>query len=149
MGPKKRRRISGGTREATRKNFAFGSGRKRAGKADAAAGRLASVPRPNSQWRSCNLKIGTDWKQSPPKLVWKKKVGPAWSSMIIVDGKLFTQEQHDEAKASICLDAATGEEFWSHEDKATQFWDGQAGAGPRATPTFVDGSCTLSAAREF
>ena len=23
-------------------------------------------------------------------MVWKKKVGPAWSSMIIVDGKLFT-----------------------------------------------------------
>jgi outer membrane protein assembly factor BamB len=86
-----------------------------------------------------NLKIGTDWKQSPPTLVWKKKVGPAWSSMIIVDGKLFTQEQHDDAEALVCLDAATGKELWSHEDPKARFWDGQAGAGPRATPTFVDG----------
>ncbi len=86
-----------------------------------------------------NLRIGTDWKQSPPKLVWKKKVGPAWSSMIIVDGKLFTQEQHDKDEALICCNATTGDQLWEHEDKATQFWDGQAGSGPRATPTFVDG----------
>lgn len=86
-----------------------------------------------------NLRIGTDWKQSPPTLVWKKKVGPAWSSMIIVDGKLFTQEQHDEAEALICLNATTGSELWSHEDANARFWDGQSGAGPRATPTFVDG----------
>ena len=59
--------------------------------------------------------------------------------MIIVDGKLFTQEQHGKDEALICCDAATGDQLWEHEDKATQFWDGQAGSGPRATPTFVDG----------
>jgi outer membrane protein assembly factor BamB len=94
---------------------------------------------PTRNGEVANLKIGTDWNQSPPKLVWKKRVGPAWSSMIIVDGKLFTQEQHDKDEALICCDAATGDELWTHEDKGVQFWDGQAGAGPRATPTFVDG----------
>ena len=44
-----------------------------------------------------------------------------------------------EDEALICCNAATGDQLWEHEDKATQFWDGQAGSGPRATPTFVDG----------
>ena len=38
----------------------------------------------------------------------------------------------------MCLNAATGRDLWSHLDKV-RFWDGQAGAGPRATPTFHDG----------
>ena len=94
---------------------------------------------PTRNGEVANLKVGADWNQSPPKLIWKKRVGPAWSSMIIVDGKLFTQEQHGNDEALICCDAATGDELWTHEDKGVQFWDGQAGAGPRATPTFVDG----------
>src|SRR5262249_54875861 len=36
-----------------------------------------------------------DWTTSPPTEVWRRKVGPAWSGMIVVDGLLFTQEQRD------------------------------------------------------
>jgi outer membrane protein assembly factor BamB len=84
------------------------------------------------------VKIATDWNSAPPKQLWRKRVGPAWSSVAIVDGRLFTQEQRGEAEAVISLDAVTGEEIWAHEDKS-RFWEAVAGAGPRATPTFVDG----------
>ena len=82
--------------------------------------------------------ISTDWNEHPPKEIWRRKIGPAWSSVLIVDGRLYTQEQRGEAEALVALEAASGREIWAHEDRV-RFSDGQAGAGPRATPTFSDG----------
>jgi hypothetical protein len=84
------------------------------------------------------VEIATDWKSKPPRLVWRQRIGPAWSSMVVVGGRLFTQEQRGESEAVVCLDAATGREIWAHED-ATRFWEAVSGAGPRATPAFADG----------
>src|SRR5581483_8563696 len=64
--------------------------------------------------------------------------GPAWSSVIVVGDRLFTQEQRDDKEAVVCYDAATGERVWVHED-AARFWETVSGAGPRATPTFAYG----------
>ena len=84
------------------------------------------------------IEISTDWNSAPPQLVWRQRIGPAWSSMLVIDGRLFTQEQVGETEAVICLDAATGRRIWSHENVA-RFWDSQSGAGPRATPAFDRG----------
>jgi outer membrane protein assembly factor BamB len=81
--------------------------------------------------------ISTNWS-SPPKPLWKRPVGPAWSSMIVVAQRLFTQEQRGASEAVLCYDAITGEELWSHEDPA-RFEEAIAGVGPRATPTFHNG----------
>jgi outer membrane protein assembly factor BamB len=81
--------------------------------------------------------ISTNWS-SPPTQLWKRPVGPAWSSMIVVAQRLFTQEQRGASEAVVCYDAQTGEELWSHEDPA-RFEESLAGVGPRATPTFRDG----------
>src|SRR5262249_39712188 len=80
----------------------------------------------------------TNWSEAPPKLLWKRRIGPAWSSFVVIGERLFTAEQRGEQEATVCLDAAAGHEIWSHVDRA-RFWDGQAGAGPRATPTFDGG----------
>jgi outer membrane protein assembly factor BamB len=80
----------------------------------------------------------TDWSSSPPKELWRRRVGPAWSSMAIVDGKLFTQEQRGENEAVVCLDAGTGSELWAHEEPG-RFTEALSSLGPRATPTFSDG----------
>jgi len=58
--------------------------------------------------------------------------------VLIVGNRLFTQEQRGEFEVTVCLEADTGREVWSHQDK-TRYSDGQAGAGPRATPTFSEG----------
>jgi outer membrane protein assembly factor BamB len=84
------------------------------------------------------VRVATDWQASPPRLLWRQRVGPGWSSLAVVGGRLFTQEQRGEAEAVVCLDAATGRELWVHQD-AARFADGQAGPGPRATPTFAAG----------
>jgi outer membrane protein assembly factor BamB len=84
------------------------------------------------------VRIATDWDTTPPRLLWRRRVGPAWSSVAVVGDRLYTQEQRGDAEAVVCLDAASGREVWAHED-AVRFWDAQSGAGPRATPTFADG----------
>lgn len=82
--------------------------------------------------------IAGDWTSRPPQLIWRKRVGPAWSSLIVVGGRVFTQEQRGEQETVVCYDAANGQELWSHADKA-RFWDSVSSAGPRATPTFHRG----------
>jgi outer membrane protein assembly factor BamB len=93
---------------------------------------------PNRDNRVYDVKLATDWETHPPKQLWRHRVGPAWSSVIVVDGKLFTQEQRGENEAIVCYDAQTGEELWAHED-ATRFFEPLSRAGPRGTPTFADG----------
>ncbi|HEV3021567.1 MAG TPA: PQQ-binding-like beta-propeller repeat protein, partial [Pirellulales bacterium] len=82
--------------------------------------------------------ISTDWKSHPPQLIWRQRVGPAWSSVIVVAGRLFTQEQRGDREAVVCYDAATGREQWMCDD-AARFVEGVSGIGPRATPTFALG----------
>ncbi len=74
------------------------------------------------------------------KMLWKQPVGFAWSSMIVVDGLLFTQEQRGPKEAVVCLDAATGGEVWAYTYEARYEDATQAsGTGPRSTPTFYNG----------
>ncbi|MBI3856263.1 MAG: PQQ-like beta-propeller repeat protein, partial [Planctomycetes bacterium] len=84
------------------------------------------------------VRIAADWKEAPPQLVWKERVGPGWSSIIVVDRFLVTQEQRGDSEAVVCYDAETGQELWSHRN-AARFEEGIAGPGPRATPTFREG----------
>ena len=82
--------------------------------------------------------LTADWKTTPPRLVWKKRVGPGWSSVIVAGGRLFTQEQRGPAEAVVCYEADTGRELWAYE-QAGRFEEYVSGPGPRATPTFVHG----------
>jgi outer membrane protein assembly factor BamB len=93
---------------------------------------------PNRDGAVHDVRIATNWNEKPPRMVWKRRIGPAWSSVAVVGNRLFTQEQLGEKEAVVCLDAATGETLWSHEDDARHD-DEQSGAGPRATPTFAAG----------
>ncbi len=121
--------------------------------------RSKEVNKPKFELRSVQLKEG-DWPRfrgtqsdgnandlgltlsdkTTAKLVWKQPVGFAWSSMIVVDGLLFTQEQRGPQEAVVCLDAATGSEVWSYSYDARYEDKTQAsGTGPRSTPTFHEG----------
>ncbi len=84
------------------------------------------------------VRIATDWNATPPRQLWRQEVGPAWSSVIVVGDRLFTQEQRGPEETVVCYDAATGKEVWVHADRA-RFEETVSGAGPRATPTFAGG----------
>jgi len=92
---------------------------------------------PDRDGKLTGVRIATDWDVHPPKLLWKHRVGNAWSSFAVIGKRLFTQEQNDKFESVICYDADTGKILWEHQDEGRFINDETvAGIGPRATPTF-------------
>ena len=84
------------------------------------------------------VRIATDWSASPPVELWRRAVGPGWSSFAVSGGRLYTQEQRGDDEIVSCYEEATGAPVWTHKD-AARFFESNGGPGPRGTPTLTGG----------
>jgi len=89
---------------------------------------------PNRDSAIDGVRVNTDWTTSPPVQLWRRQVGPGWSSFAVTGDVLYTQEQRGESEEVAAYRVSTGRPIWRHRDPV-RFWESNGGAGPRATPT--------------
>ena len=91
---------------------------------------------PNRDGKLSGPKLVRDWKQNPPRELWRHAVGTGWSGFAITGQRAITQEQRGAEELIVCYDALSGREIWSHTDNS-RYATTIAGEGPRATPTLA------------
>jgi outer membrane protein assembly factor BamB len=94
----------------------------------------------NRDGTSAETGLLRSWPQSGPREAWRRAIGPGYSAISVVKGRLYTmyaEGEGEEAKEyAFALDSKDGKEIW--RTAVGKRYDEQFGKGPRATPT-VDG----------
>lgn len=92
---------------------------------------------PNRDGISPETGLLESWPSGGPRVVWRTSgLGEGYSSLAIVNGRIYTQGQRDRQEFVFAFDAQTGKKLW--ETATSREYRNDRGDGPRGTPT-VDG----------
>lgn len=75
-----------------------------------------------------------DWPEDGLPQVWQREIGIGFSSVSIVNHRLYTMGHADGQETIWCLDSRTGEVLWTHSYEA-ELNDNLYEGGPGSTPT--------------
>ncbi len=126
-----------------------GDGDKFASEAPAAAANVGSWPNwlgPNHNGVSHERGWKAHLSETGTPIAWRKEVGAGYSSVAVAEGRAYTMGHQGGQEIVTCLDAATGEEKWTHRYSGALVNNLHSG-GPGATPT-VDGDHVYTLGRE-
>jgi outer membrane protein assembly factor BamB len=84
-----------------------------------------------------DTELAGDWKENPPRELWKRDIGPGWSGFAVRNGFAVTLEQRGDDEWVTCYEVATGELVWHHAAPG-RHTEAVGGLGPRSTPS-IDG----------
>ncbi|HVS64280.1 MAG TPA: PQQ-binding-like beta-propeller repeat protein [Thermoanaerobaculia bacterium] len=98
---------------------------------------------PERNFRSEVTGLAESWPEGGPREIWSRPLGDGHSSVVAVDGRLFTlyrprpdglaDTEYGDEEAVIAVDAATGVTLWEHRYPSEQL-NFRFGAGPHSTP---------------
>jgi len=83
--------------------------------------------------------LNLDWKTKAPATLWKVPIGNGFSSLIIVENRIYTQAKRGPNDGVVCFDARDGKELWFFEVAPSYIDKQRWGYGPRSTPTHHQG----------
>lgn len=93
---------------------------------------------------SAEKNVRSDWSK-PPKTLWQREIGSAFSAFAVVGGKAYTCGTKDKQQVLFCLDANKGDVVWEAVIEP-EFPEKSGGDGARATPTVDDGRVYIQGA---
>src|SRR5438093_3623424 len=70
---------------------------------------------PDRNGVSTETGLNLDWKAKPPKVLWKTPLGPAFSSLAVLDDRLLTTTKRGDRDFVVCLDLKEGKELWAYD----------------------------------
>ncbi len=89
---------------------------------------------PNRDGISNETGLLPSWPQGGPRMAWKTSgLGEGYSSLAIVNGRIYTQGQRGNQEFVFAIDVKTGRKLW--ETATTRSYSNDRGNGPRGTPT--------------
>ncbi|MGC4004545.1 MAG: PQQ-like beta-propeller repeat protein [Pirellulales bacterium] len=93
---------------------------------------------PRGDGKSAETGLDPDWKKSPPKLLWLRKLGTSYGMPSIARGRLILCERIGDKARTVCLNSETGKLLWTYEDETAYSDTLGYDNGPRCAPV-IDG----------